>query len=226
MHLRARSPGQRVQARLIEERPALRALANRLGKLLRDRVCLHRIRPSSSLCLATRDFRRARARWRCASRDQHGEQAVNAKYFRAALAEENIQIVRRVFDGFVRRDVEAVLEVMAPDVEFSAPATQALAEKHVSYEGHDGIRDYFEDVARVWAELEVFLHEYHEVGDDRILVVGRVRGRGTGAADRRRARAVGVEDRGREDRLGPRLHEPRGGRSVDRPRRAGLLPVS
>jgi ketosteroid isomerase-like protein len=96
------------------------------------------------------------------------------------LVEENIQIVRRVFDGFVRRDVEAVIEVMAPDVEFSAPGTQELVEKHVSYEGHDGIREYFQDVAQVWAQLEVFLHEYHEVGEDRILVVGRVRGRGTG----------------------------------------------
>jgi ketosteroid isomerase-like protein len=94
------------------------------------------------------------------------------------VAEENIQIVRKAFDAFVRRDVEAALEVMAPEVEFSAPATQALADKHVSYEGHDGIREYFDDVTRVWEELEIFLHEYHEVGDDRILVVGRVRGRG------------------------------------------------
>jgi uncharacterized protein len=94
------------------------------------------------------------------------------------LAEENVQIVRKVFDAFARRDVEAALEVMAPDVELSAPATQALVEKSVSYEGHDGIREYFEDVARVWAALDVFLHEYHEVGNDRILVVGRVRGRG------------------------------------------------
>ena len=95
------------------------------------------------------------------------------------MSEANVQIVRRVFDAFVRRDVESALEVMAADVEFSAPATQALVEREVSYEGHDGIREYFEDVARAWQELEVFLHEYHEVGDDRILVVGRVRGRGT-----------------------------------------------
>jgi ketosteroid isomerase-like protein len=95
------------------------------------------------------------------------------------LADENVQIVRKVFDAFVRRDVEAALEVMDPDVEFSAPATQALVQKSVAYEGHEGVREYFDDVARVWSELEVFLHEYHEVGDDCILVVGRVRGRGT-----------------------------------------------
>jgi len=95
------------------------------------------------------------------------------------MAEENVQIVRRVFDAFVRRDVDGALEVMHPEVEFSAPATQRLAEKHVSYRGHGGVRDYFADVARVWQTLEVFLHEYHDVGDDRVLVVGRVRARGT-----------------------------------------------
>jgi ketosteroid isomerase-like protein len=98
--------------------------------------------------------------------------------FGLPLPEENVQIVRRVFDAFVRRDVEAALEVMGDEVEFSAPATQALVEKQASYQGHDGIREYFEDVGRVWDELDVFLREYHEVGDDRILVVGRVRGRG------------------------------------------------
>src|SRR4029450_1857594 len=67
---------------------------------------------------------------------------------------------------------------MSSDVEFSAPATQALVDRQASYEGHDGIRDYFKDVARAWTTLDVFLHEYHEVGDDRILVIGRVRGRG------------------------------------------------
>jgi uncharacterized protein len=95
------------------------------------------------------------------------------------MAEENVQIVRRVFDAFVRRDVDGALEVMHPEVEFTAPATQELAEKDVSYRGHDGVRDYFDDVARVWKALEVFLHEYHDVGDDRVLVVGRVRARGT-----------------------------------------------
>jgi uncharacterized protein len=94
------------------------------------------------------------------------------------MAGENVQIVRRVFDAFVRRDVEGLLEVMDPEVDFTAPGTQALVERDVSYQGHDGLRDYFEDVARVWEELEVFLHEYHEVGDERVLVVGRVRGRG------------------------------------------------
>jgi ketosteroid isomerase-like protein len=94
------------------------------------------------------------------------------------MSEENVQTVRKVFDAFVRRDVRAALDVMDPDVDLSAPATQALVDRDLSYRGHDGIRTYFEDVAEVWEELEVFLHEYHDVGDDRVLVVGHVRARG------------------------------------------------
>jgi uncharacterized protein len=92
---------------------------------------------------------------------------------------EDVQVVRRVFAAFVRRDVDAALEVMSPEVEFTAPETQALVEKEISYHGHDGIREYFTDVSRVWEELEVSLHEYHELGEGRVLLVGRVRARGT-----------------------------------------------
>jgi ketosteroid isomerase-like protein len=94
------------------------------------------------------------------------------------MSEENVQTVRKVFDAFVRRDVQAALDVMDADVDLSAPATQTLVDRDLSYRGHDGIRTYFEDVAEVWEELEVFLHEYHDVGDDRVLVVGHVRARG------------------------------------------------
>jgi ketosteroid isomerase-like protein len=93
------------------------------------------------------------------------------------MTEVNVQTVRKVFDAFVRRDVQAALEVMDEDVDLSAPATQALVDRDLSYRGHDGIRTYFEDVAEVWEELEVFLHEYHDLGDGRVLVSGRVRAR-------------------------------------------------
>jgi uncharacterized protein len=104
--------------------------------------------------------------------------ALITAYFGQAMAGEDVQVVRRVFDAFVRRDVDAAVEVMHPDVEFTAPRTQALVEKDVSYHGHDGVREYFGDVARVWEELEISLYEYHDLGGGRVLVVGRVRARG------------------------------------------------
>jgi ketosteroid isomerase-like protein len=87
-------------------------------------------------------------------------------------------IARLVFEAFNRRDVDAGLELVTEDVEFFAP-TAELANEGKPYIGHEGMRKYYEDVARVWLELEVTPTEIREV-EDAILVVGRVYGRGEG----------------------------------------------
>jgi ketosteroid isomerase-like protein len=91
--------------------------------------------------------------------------------------ERNTQVVRKAFDAFTRRDVEAMLRIMDPSVELYLPKTAGLANEPMPYRGHDGVRRYFEHVEKVWERLEVFLHEYHET-DDQVLVVGRVRAQG------------------------------------------------
>jgi ketosteroid isomerase-like protein len=93
------------------------------------------------------------------------------------MSDQNVQIVRKAFDAFTGRDVDAAIEVMDPAVELYTPETAALAGESMPYKGHDGIRRYFEHVNQIWEELEVILREYHDV-DDHVLVVGRVRARG------------------------------------------------
>jgi ketosteroid isomerase-like protein len=90
---------------------------------------------------------------------------------------ENVQTVRRLFEAFVNRDVEGAIAVMHPNVELVTPGTQTQVDRNDPYVGHEGVRGYFADVANAWEELEVFLHEYHEIDDRRVLVVGRVRAR-------------------------------------------------
>ena len=92
------------------------------------------------------------------------------------MGEENIELVRRVFEAFADRDLEAVLELVSPDAEFFPP-TASIAGHETPYRGHDGLRQYFEDVARIWEVLEVVPHEYREVGDQ-VIALGRVYGRG------------------------------------------------
>jgi ketosteroid isomerase-like protein len=92
------------------------------------------------------------------------------------VSEENVELVRKAFEAFTQRDVEAVLEIIHPDVEFLAP-TASIAGRGRPYRGHDGMRQYFEDVGRIWEELEVIPHEFREVGDQ-VVALGRVYGRG------------------------------------------------
>jgi ketosteroid isomerase-like protein len=93
-------------------------------------------------------------------------------------APANIEIVRRVFEAFTRRDIEAMIELSAPEIEFWGP-TASFAHEGQAYVGHDGMRQYFADVSRVWRVLEVVPHDFRDLGD-RVLVFGRVYARGEG----------------------------------------------
>jgi ketosteroid isomerase-like protein len=93
---------------------------------------------------------------------------------------ENTDIVRRVFDAFSRRDLPALITLCDPEIAFS-PATGRLAGREAPYRGHDGLRTYLADVARVWEELRSEPDEYIEVGD-RVLCTGRVYAWGVGRA--------------------------------------------
>jgi ketosteroid isomerase-like protein len=84
-------------------------------------------------------------------------------------------VVKAVFAAFAERDVERVLELIDPDVEFKA-LTNDFAGRTEPYRGHEGIREYFRDLARVWDDLRLTPSDYREVGD-LVLVTGRVNAR-------------------------------------------------
>jgi ketosteroid isomerase-like protein len=90
----------------------------------------------------------------------------------------NADIVRQVFDAFSRRDAAALLALSDPEIVFTPP-TGRLAGRAEPYRGHEGLRTYLADVARVWQELRSEPDEYIEL-DDRVLCTGRVYAWGVG----------------------------------------------
>jgi ketosteroid isomerase-like protein len=89
--------------------------------------------------------------------------------------DSDIDVVRAVFEAFAERDVEGVLAHSHPEIEFGA-VTGDHAGRTDPYRGHDGIREYFRDVAEVWDDLRIVPGEYRQNGD-KILVTGRVSAR-------------------------------------------------
>ena len=87
----------------------------------------------------------------------------------------DIDVVKAVFAAFAARDVEGLLAHAAPDIEFTA-VTSDYAGRTGPYRGHEGMREYFRDVARVWDELRLTPTDYRQVGDQ-VLVTGRVTAR-------------------------------------------------
>jgi ketosteroid isomerase-like protein len=87
----------------------------------------------------------------------------------------DIEVVREVFVAFADRDVERVLALVDPDVVFTA-VTGGVVGKAEPYRGHEGMHEYFRDVADVWDEIVLTPREFRQVGDA-ILVTGKVNAR-------------------------------------------------
>jgi ketosteroid isomerase-like protein len=90
----------------------------------------------------------------------------------------NVAVVQRAFDAFSRRDVEGLVAACSTEIEFHLPTAQ-LTRIGLPYRGHEGVRTYVRDAARVWAELRLEPREYHEAGDV-VVAVGRVYAWGAG----------------------------------------------
>ena len=94
------------------------------------------------------------------------------------MSQENVEIVRRIYEAFNERDADEAVELVSPRLSFQSEF-DALSGRH--YEGRAGFRNYFRDMAEVWAEFHVELGEIETVGDA-VIVAYRERaiGRGSG----------------------------------------------
>ena len=95
------------------------------------------------------------------------------------VSEPNVELARRVFDTFADRDLPGMLAVMAEDVEF-LPVTANIATGGLPYRGHEGIRQYFADAARLWGDLRLFPDEIRPVSESVVVTLGRIHARGGG----------------------------------------------
>jgi ketosteroid isomerase-like protein len=94
------------------------------------------------------------------------------------MSRENVEIAKRIVDAFNRRDVEGFFAFAAPDFQWF-PAMGGTAETG-GYEGRDGIEKYLVDISDTWEEYRVFAEEFRDL-DDRVLMLGRIEGRGRGS---------------------------------------------
>jgi ketosteroid isomerase-like protein len=81
-------------------------------------------------------------------------------------------LVGRLYNAFNQRDEATIVELCSPGIEFFAVTAKEVG-RGAPYIGPDGLRDYLDDVARIWEELLITASRV-EWRDDRLLVVGRV----------------------------------------------------
>jgi ketosteroid isomerase-like protein len=85
---------------------------------------------------------------------------------------ENVEIARRLFDAFTRRDVGAATALLREDMEFH-PALTAGGVEGVVYRGAGGVGGWFRELEDTWSELAISSAEFHEVDENQVLILGR-----------------------------------------------------
>jgi ketosteroid isomerase-like protein len=109
-----------------------------------------------------------------------------AYYGNPAGVTDDVEIVRAVYDAFARRDLEGALAHIAPACELHLEGTARAIGRTEPYVGHDGMREYFADVARVWEELTLHAEDIRVVPGS-VVVIGHVSGIRDGQRMRRAA---------------------------------------
>jgi ketosteroid isomerase-like protein len=92
----------------------------------------------------------------------------------------DVEIVRIALEAYVAGDTPRVLEMLDPDVEL-LPIRAVL--EGTPYRGHDGFRQFVDDMTEDWQEARPEAHELRDLGGGRVLVLGVFRGRGASGVE-------------------------------------------
>ncbi len=91
------------------------------------------------------------------------------------MSQENVDAFLRGVEAGNRRDVEALLDELDPEVEWHAAL--AMLGGDAVYRGHDGVRAFLSDFQEAFAENHMEFDEIRDLGD-RVVAIGRFRNRG------------------------------------------------
>jgi ketosteroid isomerase-like protein len=88
------------------------------------------------------------------------------------MSQENVEAFKRIADANNRRDVEAMLAELDPEVEWQSAVLGSLGGETTVHRGHDGIREMLRDLYEAFSEFHVQFLEIRDLGD-RIVAIGR-----------------------------------------------------
>jgi ketosteroid isomerase-like protein len=94
------------------------------------------------------------------------------------MSQENVEVVRRIYDAVARGDSETVLSLYDPDIEWdmSRGAFGDIGGGRV-YRGHDGLRSFFREQWEAWDRWQDHPEELIDA-DTHVVSVVRSRARG------------------------------------------------
>jgi ketosteroid isomerase-like protein len=91
------------------------------------------------------------------------------------MSQQNIELAYRAYDAFNRRDLDAFLALMDPDVEFTTRFMEMEGDPY--YRGHDGVREWWRTVLAIFPDFSLEALEVRDA-DDVVIAALRIRGHG------------------------------------------------
>jgi uncharacterized protein len=95
------------------------------------------------------------------------------------LSQDNVEVIRRAIEAFNSGDVEQMLALVDPALEWR-PAFGAATDGGTAYTGHAGFREYWRGTQDVWDHFH-FSPERFVDDDENVVVIGRGSGRAKGS---------------------------------------------
>ncbi len=91
------------------------------------------------------------------------------------MSRENVEKIERAIDAFDRRDMDSLAPLITEDFEWAGAFMGSV--EGGSFRGREGMERFFAEAADTWEEFRSVAEEYRDLGD-RVLVLGRLEGRG------------------------------------------------
>ena len=93
------------------------------------------------------------------------------------MSDEKIEVIRKAMAAISRRDLPGFLEHLDADIQLD-PLTSVWPR---TYRGHEGIEQWWRDVAELWEHFVVHPEDFRDRADKTVIVQISWRGRGKGA---------------------------------------------
>src|SRR6266480_90389 len=85
------------------------------------------------------------------------------------MSEENVELMRQVYEAWNRGDLEWLLDHATPKAEFRT--AQLFPDTDVAYRGPEGFREFWNTFREPWETFFIEVERIEPIGDDRVLAL-------------------------------------------------------
>ena len=93
------------------------------------------------------------------------------------MSEENVNILRRGYEAFNRGDIDTVMGLMDPNIEWQEPDVEGLPQRGTHHGPEDVANNVFGAIVGNWDSFQAVPEDFMDAGD-RVVVLGHLAGTG------------------------------------------------